>query len=339
MKIFKYIAIIAVSILACTAFAQSNKSAKQANKAPAAAKADNKNASNANKNGNKEAVEEEEDVVEIKINNVKGNPVVNIILKPSKKSNSSVTVAQALDKAVSKVMQQMNPDSVTAKAVVTSLLSVKNSLLQPTSPLSNTKHIQVKVENRVEGVNNIATANTSVSVGSVKYEAKTETTLNTETKVTQTSGNVSATANNGATTVVPVKIEVSASGEVSGSVGDTVVSGNVTATPAPDAGTTEQQPAQQPAQSESETETEGEGEGETTTQPEQSETTQPEQSETTQPEQSETTQPDQSETTTPDTDTDTPDQSETVSPTTPTNPDQGSTDVVPDNTVVGSGER
>ena len=196
MKILKYIAVIAASILACSTYAADNASAK----AP----------------------------VQVQVGTEKGNIVMNITLNPTDKINSEEALRQALLAALS----HTDPNSVNGRAISASMLAIKASLGDAYEPITTQIMVVVTIANAVVDNNNVATVKATVQMNGATYEANTETTLNPETQVAQTSGNVSSNVD-GKSSSAPVAVAIDSKGELVGSIGNAGVTAQAPTTVAP----------------------------------------------------------------------------------------------------------
>ena len=196
MKILKYIAVIAASILACSTYAADNASAK----AP----------------------------VQVQVGTEKGNIVMNITINPTDKISSEEALRQALLAALS----HTDPNSVNGRAISASMLAIKASLGDGYEPVTTQIKVFVTIANAVVDNNNVATVKATVQMNGATYEANTETTLNPETQVAQTSGNVSSNVD-GKSSSAPVAVAIDSKGELVGSIGNAGVTAQAPTTVAP----------------------------------------------------------------------------------------------------------
>lgn len=196
MKILKYIAVIAASILACSTYAADNASGN----AP----------------------------ISVQMGNEKGNIVMNITVNPTNKISSEEALRQALLAALS----HTDPNSVNGRAISASMLAIKAALGNGYEPISEPVVIKVTVSSAVANDSNVANVKTSVEINGAKYEASTETSFNPETEVAQTNGNVTSTVD-GKTASLPVAVAINAKGELVGSVGNVGVTASAPTTVAP----------------------------------------------------------------------------------------------------------
>lgn len=196
MKILKYIAVITASILACSTYAADNASAK----AP----------------------------VQVQVGTEKGNIVMNITLNPTDKINSEEALRQILLAALS----HTDPNSVNGRAISASMLAIKASLGDAYEPITTQIMVVVTIANAVVDNNNVATVKATVQMNGATYEANTETTLNPETQVAQTNGNVSSNVD-GKSSSASVTVAIDSKGELVGSIGNAGVTAQAPTTVAP----------------------------------------------------------------------------------------------------------
>ena len=196
MKILKYIAVIAASILACSTYAADNASGN----AP----------------------------ISVQMSNEKGTIVMNITINPTDKISSEEALRQVLLAALS----HMDPNSVNGRAVSASMLAIKAVLTDSYEPVATPIKVAVSISNAVVNDSNVANVKTTVEVNGAKYEANTETSFNTETQVAQTNGNVSSSVD-GKTTSAPVSVSINSNGELVGSIGNAGVTATAPTTVAP----------------------------------------------------------------------------------------------------------
>lgn len=196
MKILKYIAVIAASILACSTYAADNASGN----APIA----------------------------VSVSNEKGNIVMNITINPTDKINSEEALRQALLAALS----HTDPNSVNGRAISASMLAIKAALTDAYEPVTTQIKVFVTVSNAVDNANSVANVKTTVEFGGQKYEATTETSYNPETEVATTTGNVTSSEGGKAETL-PVSVSINAKGDLVGSIGNAGVTASAPTTVAP----------------------------------------------------------------------------------------------------------
>jgi hypothetical protein len=125
-----------------------------------------------------------------------------------------------------------DPNSVNGRAISASMLAIKASLGDAYEPVTTQIKVAVTIANAVVDNNNVATVKATVQMNGATYEANTETTLNPETQVAQTSGNVSSNVE-GKSSSAPVAVAIDSKGELVGSIGNAGVTAQAPTTVAP----------------------------------------------------------------------------------------------------------
>ena len=201
MKMLKYIAVIAASILACSTYAADNASGN----AP----------------------------VSVQVSNEKGTLVMNVTINPTDKINSEEAIRQALLAALS----HTDPNAINGRAISATMLAINAALANKYEPISTPIVVTISVKNAVDNTANIATVAATVTMNGDKYEANTETSFNPETEVANTTGNVTSTVE-GKTASAPVAVSINAKGELVGSLGNAGITASAPTTVVPTANVT-----------------------------------------------------------------------------------------------------
>jgi len=194
MKILKYIAVLAASLLAGAVYA-----------------ADNPNA-----NG----------PISVQVTTEDGAIVLTITVNPE----DGLSTEDAIKKAIQAALSKVAPNSLNGKAIASAVAAVKAVIEGKSEQMSTQLKVMVNCSNNTNLNENIAVVKTVVEVNGAKYESNTETTYNPETEVAQTTGNVTTTSAAGVTTQSSaISVSVNSNGDLVGSVGNAGVTDNVSA--------------------------------------------------------------------------------------------------------------
>lgn len=156
MKVLKYIAVLAATLLACSTYAAGEA-------AP----------------------------VNVVVNNDNGVLHVSVALNVT---NPTETSEEAVKAALKAALNSVGADTLNGRAISAAMIAIKSALADANASALGSVTVSFAISNKVDGADNVATVKTVATVAGDTYEANTETRFNPETQVASTQGNVSSKA-------------------------------------------------------------------------------------------------------------------------------------------------
>lgn len=164
MKVLKYIAVLAATLLACSTYAAGEA-------AP----------------------------VNVVVNN--DNGVLNVSVSHSV-TNPTETSEEALKAALKAALNSVGADTLNGRAISAAMIALKSALADANASALGAVNVSFVITNKVAGAENVAVVKTIATVAGDSYEASTETRFNPESQVVSTQGNVTSKAGAAAQPVV-----------------------------------------------------------------------------------------------------------------------------------------
>ena len=156
MKVLKYIAVLAATLLACSTYAAGES-------AP----------------------------VNVVVNNDNGVLNVSVALNVT---NPTETSEEAVKAALKAALNSVGADTLNGRAISAAMIAIKSALADANASALGSVNVNFAISNKVDGADNVAAVKTVATVAGDTYEANTETRFNPETQVASTQGNVSSKA-------------------------------------------------------------------------------------------------------------------------------------------------
>lgn len=191
MKILKYIAILAATMLACGSYAADASS---------------------------------NEPVQVVVNNENGLLSVSVKLNVT---DPTASCDEVIKEALKKALASVGADSLNGKAISAAMIAIKSAVKDANAPALGIVSVSFQIKNKVEGAENIAQVRTEVLIAGESYLSNTETRFNPETQVASTTGNVDVRGQSGTVSAAPVILAVAADGSVTGNVGGVSVADSV----------------------------------------------------------------------------------------------------------------
>ena len=164
MKVLKYIAVLAATLLACSTYAAGEA-------AP----------------------------VNVVVNNDNGVLHVSVTLNVT---NPTETSEEAVKAALKAALNSVGADTLNGRAISAAMIAIKSALADPNASALGSVSVSFAISNKVDGADNVANVKTIATIAGDVYEANTETRFNPETQVASTQGNVSSKASAAAKPVI-----------------------------------------------------------------------------------------------------------------------------------------
>ncbi len=164
MKVLKYIAVLAATLLACSTYAAGEA-------AP----------------------------VNVVVNNDNGVLHVSVALNVT---NPTETSEEAVKAALKAALNSVGADTLNGRAISAAMIAIKSALADPNASALGSVSVSFAISNKVDGADNVANVKTIATIAGDAYEANTETRFNPETQVASTQGNVSSKASAAAKPVI-----------------------------------------------------------------------------------------------------------------------------------------